>query len=175
MEHSPRSSQHSTHRTEPATTAPAVMPAHAQQAFTQALLERVAHAISDVEATTHAEIRISIRDLREAGEAELTLRELAMKEFTLLGMHRTTGRVGILLLIMYHERRFYVYGDQGVEAHAHPATWTDVAEALRRHFAAADFEGGLLAALGAIEGHLRGALPERATTDNELTNDVSIR
>ena len=150
-------------------------PPHAHEAFTRDALERVAHVIADAEAATHAEIRISIRDLRDASEADLTIAELAQKEFGHLGMQHTEGRVGILLLIMYHERRFYVVGDEGVNSRVHPETWTDVAKELRDHFSKSDFEGGLTAALRRIEHHLQGKLPVRKTTKNELPNDVAIR
>jgi len=136
-------------------------PERANDAFSKDLLERVAHTIADVEETTHAEIRISIRDLREAGEVDLSLDELARKEFATLRMHKTDGRLGILLLILYHEKKFYVFGDEGVHSRVHPETWTDVAETLRDHFAKADYEGGLNEALRKMENHLRGKLPVR--------------
>ncbi len=150
-------------------------PSHAHEAFNAALLERIAHVIADVEQATNAEIRISIRDLREASEADLSLHELAKKEFATLGMHRTDGSVGILLLIMYHERKFYVIGDEGVHSKVHPETWKDVATVLGEHFKNADYEGGLREALMKIEHHLKGKLPPRKIPEKELKNEVVMK
>ena len=150
-------------------------PEHAHQAFPKDLLERIAHVIADVEEQCHAEIRISIRDLREAGELDLSLEELAKKEFATLGMHHHDGRVGILLLILYHEKKFYVYGDEGVHSKVHPETWNDVASTLRQHFAKGDYEGGLKEALKKIEHHLHGKLPARKEGGARLSDEVVVR
>src|SRR5205814_5766963 len=95
-------------------------PAHASDAFSKDVLERVAHRIADIEHGFGVDIRISIRDLREASEVDLSLHDLALKEFSALGLHRDDGRLGILLLILYHERKFYVMGDEGVHSKVHP-------------------------------------------------------
>jgi uncharacterized membrane protein len=150
-------------------------PSHAHEAFNAAMLERIAHVIADVEQSTHAEIRVSIRDLREASEADLALHDLAKKEFTTLGMHRTDGSVGILLLVMYHERKFYVIGDEGVHSKVHPETWKDVAAVLGEHFKNADYEGGLQAALLKMEHHLKGKLPNRRVTGDATTPEVVVK
>jgi uncharacterized membrane protein len=147
-------------------------PEHANEAFSRDILERTAHIIADVEQTTGAEIRVSIRDLRDAGEADLSLRELAQKEFATLHLHHHDKRFGILLLVLYHERKFYVYGDEGVHTKVHPEAWNDVASALGAHFAKGDYEGGLHEALKKIEHHLKGKLPNNAAPVEHVQNEV---
>jgi uncharacterized membrane protein len=131
-------------------------PAHANDAFSHDALERIAHVIADVEHTTGADIRFSLRDLRDAGEADLPIKDLAEKEFATLGLHTTKDHVGILIFVLYHEKKFYVCGDSGVHSRVHPEAWKDVAQALGSHFAKADYEGGITAALKRIEHHLKG-------------------
>jgi uncharacterized membrane protein len=147
-------------------------PEHANQAFSRDILERIAHVIADVEQSTGAEIRVSIRDLRDAGEADLSLRELAQKEFETLRLHHHDKRFGILLLVLYHERKFYVYGDEGVHSKIHPEAWDDVAKTLGAHFAKGDYEGGLKEALKKIEHHLKGKLPKTTTPVDHAHNEV---
>jgi len=149
-------------------------PEHAHQAFSKDILERIAHTIADVEDATGADIRISIRDLREAGEADMSVKELAEKEFATLGMHREDGN-GILLLILYHERKFYVCGDAGVHSNVHPETWDDIAKTLGSHFAKADYEGGLREALKRIEHHLKGKLKAGKAAINHSNDEVVLR
>jgi uncharacterized membrane protein len=147
-------------------------PEHANEAFTRDILERIAHIIADVEQTTGAEIRVSVRDLRDAGEADLSLKELAQKEFATLHLHHHDKRLGILLLVLYHERKFYVYGDEGVHSKIHPEAWDDVAKTLGAHFAKSDYEGGLREALKKIEHHLKGKLPKNAAPLDHAHDEV---
>jgi uncharacterized membrane protein len=129
-------------------------PARAKDVFTRPVLERIAQAIGEVEQATGADLEISVRDFRDAGEADLTIKQLAEKEFTALGLYKSNGQVGILIFILYNERKFYVCGDQGVNSRVQPDAWTDVADALRSHFANADYEGGVIDALQRIKVHL---------------------
>jgi uncharacterized membrane protein len=147
-------------------------PEHANQAFTKDVLERISHVIADVEETTGADIRVSIRDLRDAGEADLSLRELAQKEFGALQLHHHEKRFGILLLVLYHERKFYVYGDEGVHSKVHPEAWNDVVAILGKHFAAGDYEGGLREALMKIEHRLKGKLSKAAAPADHVHSEV---
>ncbi|MDP4201001.1 MAG: TPM domain-containing protein [Bacteroidota bacterium] len=130
-------------------------PTHANDAFSKDVLERIAQRIADVEHTTGADIRISVRDLRDAGEADLSIKDLAEKEFAMLGLHTSKDHAGILIFILYHEKRFYVCGDAGVHSRVHPEAWKDVAHELGSHFLQADYEGGVLSALHKIEHHLK--------------------
>jgi uncharacterized membrane protein len=150
-------------------------PAQAREAFTHEALERVGHMIADVEQATHAEIRISIRDVREASEADLSLKELAEKEFAALGMHYTDGRTGILLMILYHEKKFYVIGDEGVHSRVHPETWNDIARTLAAHFKNAEYEQGLHEALRKIEHHLKGKLPNRKSENSQHDDEIVMK
>ena len=133
-------------------------PNHASEAFPPDALERIAHVIADAENITGAHIHLSIRDFREASEAHLSLKELAQKEFATLHLHGHDERYGILLLILYHERKFYVYGEEGVHSRIHPDAWHDVAKTLTEHFAAGAYEVGLREAIKKIEHHLKGKL-----------------
>jgi uncharacterized membrane protein len=150
-------------------------PDHASEAFPRDVLERIAHTIADVEESTGAEIRVSIRDLRDAGEADLSLKALAQKEFTALRLHQHDGRYGILLLVLYHERKFYVYGDEGVHSRIHPEAWEDVARTLNKHFAAGAYEAGLMEAVKKIEHHLKGKLLKHSVKAHEVSGEVSVR
>lgn len=150
-------------------------PHHASEAFSKEALDRVARTIEEVEQTTSAEIRISIRDTRDSAEAGLTIQQMALKEFEYLKMDKTKDRTGVLLLILYDERQFYVYGDAGINERSNPETWEDVARILSEHFRVGKFEDGLHAALRAIASHVTTILPHQADDTDELSNEVIIR
>lgn len=147
----------------------------AKEAFPKSVLDEVAQKIAAVEQSTHAEIRISIRDIRDASEADLSIREMAIREFGDLRMHETAERTGILLLILFSERLFYIFGDEGVSRIIDTSKWEDVAETLRSNFRAGEYQLGVTAALDKIEQHLAGVLPNRDTSTNELSDEVVVR
>jgi uncharacterized membrane protein len=147
----------------------------AKHAFPKDVLDAIAVKIAEVERATNAEIRISIRDIRDAAEADLSAREMTLREFAELRMHQTAERNGILLLILFAERQFYIFGDEGVSRHIDTSKWEDVADLLRSNFKAGEYQQGIFAALDKIERHLVGVLPPRTSSTNELSDEVVVR
>jgi len=150
-------------------------PAHAKDAFTSDALERVAATIAEVEKLTSAEIRISILDERDTDDSHLTVEQLAKKEFASMKMEQTNHRSGVLLLILYSERKYYVYGDTGIHQRLKQGVWNTVATTLGKHFVNDHFEEGLHEAVKEIARHLEKALPPEAENPNQLSNEVAIR
>lgn len=149
-------------------------PPHAKDAFPHAALERISHVVHETEQGTSAEVRLSIRDSRETSEAGLSIKEIAMKEFLHLGMEKTKDRSGILLFILYDERKFYVLGDEGVHKRTAPEGWEDVASTLKSHFMEAQFEQGVIAALKKIQHHVRESMPLSGPHTQQLSEEVHI-
>lgn len=147
----------------------------AKQAFPPDALKRISETIGEVEAETNAEIRLSIREDRDEKETDLSLRDLALKEFTSLKMHLTKERTGVLLIIIFDEHKFYIYGDEGITRRSDPETWTDVAATLSAHFKEGKFEEGVHAALRSLKAHVREYLPKSDDNPDELSNEVTIR
>ena len=147
----------------------------AKQAFPAAALKRIAETIEEVEAVTNAEIRLSIREDRDEAEADLSMKDLALKEFASLKMHETKDRTGVLLLIVFDEHKFYILGDEGINRRSDPETWTDVAQTLSAHFKEGKFEAGVHAALRTLKAHVREFVPKSDDNPNELSNEVTIR
>lgn len=151
------------------------IPKNAKEAFSVSALKTVAGVIGEVEKHTSAEIRVSILEERDTTDANLPIADVARKEFFRLGMEKTSGHNGVLLLILFHERKFYIVGDQGIHDRLHPETWEDVAATLKSHFAHGKFTEGVVEGLQKIKQHLHTALPASQNDVNELTNEVSIR
>lgn len=150
------------------------IPTSAKEAFSKESLDRIAAAITEVELATSAEIRVSIHDEREPHEHQ-TVEELAKKEFLRLKMHNTKDRSGILLFIIFEDKEFYIYGDQGVHRRAEPHTWDEIAKTLHEYFHKGDFEGGVISCLHLIKARVHEAMPRSAADTNELSNEVTIR
>lgn len=147
----------------------------AKKAFPPDALKRIAETIGEVERETSAEIRLSIREDRDENENGLSIRDLALKEFTSLKMHQTQDRTGVLLLILFDEHKFYIYGDEGIHRRSDPETWTDIAETISSHFRQGKFEEGVHSALRTLKSHVREHAPQKPDNPDELPNEVTIR
>ena len=149
-------------------------PAHAHDAFPSEALDRIAKAIDEAEKHTSAEIRVSIHDERDHSEGGKPVADVAKSEFKKLGMDKLSNRNGILLLILYAERQFYVYGDAAIHHRVHPEAWKDVASELTEHFKEGHFEQGVISAVGRMTHHLKNALPDTGSQPNEHPNEVVL-
>ena len=149
------------------------IPTSAKEALSKDALERIAAAIAEVELATSAEIRVSIREEREAHEHG-PIDELALKEFTRLRMHETKDRSGILLFILFEDRKYFICGDEGVNRRAEPHTWDEIATSLHEYFHKGDFEGGIISALNLIKARIHLAMPRAHDDRDELSNEVTI-
>ena len=151
------------------------VPKNAKEAFSTAALKKIGEVIGEIEQHTSAEIRVSILDEREVADANIPLPDLAKKEFLRLGMEKTKGGNGVLLLILFHERKFYILGDKGIHDRLQSETWEDVAATLKSKFANGHFVEGVTEGLQNIKSHLQRSLPPTEDLSNELSNEVSIR
>src|SRR5947209_6648839 len=147
---------------------------HVKDIFTKPVLDKIASYIAEAEKGTSAEIRVSVREERDHDESGMPIDEVAKREFLKLGMDKTTARNGILLFILFEERKFYIYGDEGVHKRVHPETWKDVAETLKEHFSHGHFEEGIHNALKKIVSHVHTKFTSTGESKNELSNEVVI-
>lgn len=149
------------------------IPTSAKEALSKEALDRIAAVIAEVEMATSAEIRVSIREEREPHEHE-SIEQLAYKEFGRLRMHETKDRSGILLFILFEDRKYYIYGDEGIHRRAQPHTWTEIASTLHEFFHKGDFEGGITSALRMIKARVTESHPRAADDIDELSNEVTL-
>ena len=90
-------------------------------------------------------------------------------------MDKTSGRNGILLFILFEERKFSVFGDEGIHKRVHPDTWIDVAEVLKEHFSRGAFEEGIHSTLKKIVSHVHTHFAPFDDDKEELSNEVTVR
>ena len=77
-------------------------------------LLRISNKIKAAEKTTAGEIAVSIRDYKSLLERRTTLRKLAEKEFTRLGINKTREGTGVLIFLLLSERQFYILADDNI-------------------------------------------------------------
>jgi len=132
--------------------------------------ERITAAIREAELLTSGELRVHIQPKALGGE----LRWVAERTFERLGMTKTALRNGVLLFIASEESRFFILGDQGIDAVVPPGFWDDVAAALTERFKAGQFTDGIVEAIRAAGAHLATYFPRAEDDVNELSDDLDI-
>ena len=131
--------------------------------------------IAEVENQTSGEIRLSIRHHRGWNEHKLSLRDLALKEFTHLGMHNTKDRTGVLILLLVSERKFQIIADEGINAKVAEGTWDRVASSMTAFFKEGNFGQGIFDAVDAVGNELKKNFPRKDDDRNELSNEITER
>ena len=138
-------------------------------------LAGIAAKIGEAEETTSGEIRISIRHRRHWRERKLSLHELAVREFHRLNMHGTRERNGVLILLLFSERKFHIVADEGVHGKVQDGTWDLIADGMASHFKQGNFCDGICEGISAVGEVLRRHFPPHTGDQNELPNEVSIQ
>lgn len=131
--------------------------------FSAAEMERIAAAIRAAESGTSGEIRVHVA--RRAGDDPLAAARAA---FDKLGMRATERRNGALLFIAIDDRRFAIYGDEGIHAAVGDAYWAAIRDALAEEFARGAFCDGVCRAIAEIGRVLKASFPREARDVNEL-------
>jgi len=142
--------------------------------LTETDLDLIAARIGEAERTTSGEIRMSIRHRRHWNERNLPLHELAIKEFHRLQMHRTKDRTGVLILLLFHERKFHIVADEGIQQKVDEGTWDSIAETMSAHFRQGNFRDGICDAVGSVGAILTTHFPGKADDRDELPNNVDV-
>lgn len=135
-------------------------------------LQTIASVIAEVEKQADGELRVVLRHHRHLTERKLSLHELALREFTRLGMHKTQHRNGILIFLLVSERRFQIIADEGIHTKVEDGTWEAVAATMSSHFRERNFRKGITEALRAVGEILSRHFPATGQKANELPNDV---
>ncbi len=138
-------------------------------------LKIIAVKIGEVERTTSGEIRVSVVRRRRWSERNLTLEQVAHRDFHRLGMEKTKDATGVLLFLLLGERKFRIVADKGINERVDQATWDEIAQFIASSFKEERYLDGLVGAISRVGAVLQQHFPRKADDTNELPNDVDIR
>ncbi|MDZ4710983.1 MAG: TPM domain-containing protein [bacterium] len=138
-------------------------------------LDKIAGLISDVEKKTSGEIRLCIKKKRGFFEKKHTPREIALKEFTKLGMHKTGEKTGVLMFIIFNERKFEIVADEGINSKISDDHWSLISEKIKNHFVNKDFFEGIKTGILDISQTLIQEFPLKDDDRDELPNTVIVK
>ena len=136
--------------------------------FSEAEQRAIQGAIAAAESGTSGEIRVHL-DRRCTGDPVAAARAW----FDKLGMRATAQRNGVLLYLAIADRKFALYGDQGLDGVLPEGTWERLRDAMVAEFAKDRFAEGIAGAVAAIGDALKTHFPHLASDRDELSDELS--
>ena len=135
-------------------------------------LHFLSQEIQKAENNTSGEIRVVFRHDRHWKERKLSLHELSLREFYHLGMDKTRERTGILILILFSERKFQIIADEGIHTRVEEGTWEGIAAKMSMQFKEGHYREGIAESVRVVGNILAKHFPSRGDDKNELSNDI---
>jgi len=142
--------------------------------LSKAELDSISNRIAEIEKLTSGEIRICFKKNTAWAERKLSSREMAVKEFHKLGMNNTKDKTGILLYILFKDRKFEIVADKGINEKISGEKWTVITDHLISEFKEGNYKAGIVKALDEIKEILIKEFPRKDDDTNELSNDIVI-
>lgn len=130
---------------------------------------RVAEAIAAAEEKTSGEIHVHLMRLAPPRD----LLQTAERVFHELGLHETTGRNGVLILIASGDRRFAIWGDRGIHQKAGQPLWDHARHVLAGRLKEGRHAEALVEAVQAVGAELAKHFPPSGPRKNELSDEVT--
>ena len=138
-------------------------------------LDELKNAIGKIEEHTTGEIRLCFKLKRGFHQRKSDIREIALKEFFRLGMDKTEEKTGVLIFILFGERKFEIVADEGINSKIKQETWDLIINHLQTEFSQGNYKSGLIKCLNEIKSVLIADFPVQFKNTNELSNDIVIK
>jgi len=137
--------------------------------FTAEEQKQIITAIQEAEKETSGEIRLHLESRCKGDPLER-----AIKIFAKLKMHKTKLRNGTLIYLAVQDRKFAIFGDEGINKVVPENFWEDVKEEMRSYFVKGDFLNGVITGIHHIGEKLKAYFPYQQDDVNELPDDISM-
>lgn len=137
-------------------------------------LLRISHRIKAVEKTTAGEICVSVKEHISFLNRKSTIRDLAEKEFSNLGLNKTRDNTAVLIFILLEKRLFYILADSGINKKVKENTWDIIKDKMQEMFLDGDFSIGILYGIEKIGEILSEHFPIKPDDKNEISDRVIL-
>ena len=137
--------------------------------FSKAEKEKIIQAIKEAENETSGEIRLHLESRCKGDPLER-----AVKVFEKLKIHETRLRNGTLIFIAVDDRKFAIFGDEGINEIVPDNFWDDVKEEMSQFFLKKQFADGISRGVFLIGEKLKDFFPYQDDDVNELPDDISM-
>jgi len=137
--------------------------------FSKAQKAQILNAIKTAEKETSGEIRVHIES-----SCKKDVLERAVALFEKLGMHETQLRNGTLIYLAVKDKKFAIFGDEGINEVVPDTFWQEIRDTMQEEFSANKFSTGLVSGINLIGQKLKEFFPLSKDDINELPDDISM-
>ena len=130
--------------------------------------QRIIEAIKAAELETSGEIRLHLESRCKGDALERTV-----LLFRKLKMHETGLRNGTLIYLAVEDRKFAIFGDEGINEVVPDNFWQDVKDDMRKYFLENKFVDGLVTGIEHVGQKLKEFFPYKDDDVNELPDEIS--
>ncbi len=136
--------------------------------LTQQEEQEIVSAIKTAETNTSGEIRVHIE-----ASSDKEHYQRALEVFYLLKMNETKDRNGVLLYVAVTDKRFVIYGDEGIDKKVSENFWDATKDIIQSHFKSGNFKQGIVNGILKAGEELKAHFPWQIDDENELSNEIS--
>ena len=137
-------------------------------------LKIISNKISEIEKKTSGELRVLIKKRRGIFEKKFSPREIALKSFTKLKMHKTKDKTGVMIFILFDEKKFEIIADEGINSKIISGFWNDITESMKTSFINKNYLGGISSSIEKLGEALIKEFPVKPDDKDELSNEVIV-
>ena len=141
----------------------------AEDKFTASEKERITQAVKDAETNTSGEIRVHIEN-----HCKNEVLDRAAEIFSVLKLHKTALRNGVLFYMAIKDHKFAILGDQGINEKVPENFWDNIKEHMGGRFKEGKVTEGLVEGINMAGLQLKQHFPVADDDKNELSDDISF-
>jgi uncharacterized membrane protein YgcG len=154
-----------------------ITPLHVRRAFTASVRHAIEQAITASELHHRGEVRLVVEGSMEFLPLfrGVSAHQRAVQLFSQLGMWDTEQNTGVLVYVLFAEKRLEIVADRGIAALVAQAEWDAISADMSLAFRAGQFENGAVAGVQRITALLAAHFPPAAGGNpDELPNRVIL-
>lgn len=130
--------------------------------------EEIIEAIKTTENNTSGEVRVHIENSTVKNHSER-----ALEVFHFLKMDTTKLKNGVLIYVAVHDKKFVIYGDEGINKVVVADFWDATKNVMQSHFKNGHFKQGIVDGILKAGQELKAHFPYQKNDVNELSNEIS--
>ena len=138
-------------------------------------LDDIQKVISEVEKKTSGELRVCIKLKRGFHEKKYSTKDVALREFYKLGMDNTRDKTGVLIFILFNERKFEIIAAEGINEKISEDIWSGLSKKLVTAFSDEQYKKGMIDCINEIGDILVKEFPVKKNDVNELSDEIVIK
>lgn len=141
----------------------------AKDQFSKDEKDQIVQSIKSAENLTSGEIQVHLEN-----HCKMDVMDRASEIFSILKMHKTKLRNGVLFYMAVKDHKFAILGDEGINENVPADFWDEIKENMMLHFSQEHITEGLCQGIKMAGEALKNHFPIQEDDINELPDEISF-